>query len=234
MDAPPSGAELSGLVEGLLEEELLAREAEALGLGENDTVVRRRLAQKLAFLVDDTVRLAEPTEAELRQFHAAHPDRFRAAGRVSFRQIYFNPEQRPHAEADAKTALLRISSSDEVMTQDVGDRLLLETEFRDLDEQTVSNMFGPDFAGAVFALEPGAWRGPLKSGYGLHLVRLTSTSPGASLPFEEVRIKVIEEWRRQRERETKAAYLAKLREKYGVVLDDSVKALLPPGMGTMP
>ena len=90
----PSAEELKGLVDDLINEKLLAREAEATGLGEDDTIIRRRLAQKLKFLVEDTAQLAEPSEAELRQFYAANASHFEKPGRLSFRQIYFNPEHR--------------------------------------------------------------------------------------------------------------------------------------------
>ena len=114
----------------------------------------------------------------------------------------------------------RATGADDAVS--VGDPILLENEFREVDEQTVSNVFGADFARAVFSLKPGSWAGPVKSGYGVHLVRVTDLSPATSRPFEQVRPKVLEEWRHQQETEAKAAYLGKLREKYGVVIDDSV------------
>ncbi|MGI8851957.1 MAG: hypothetical protein ACR2GC_01400 [Methyloceanibacter sp.] len=95
---------------GFLEEELLAREAKTLGLDQNDTIVRRRLAQKLAFLVNDTSRVAEPNDEELRQFYNKNADRFRVEARLSFTQVFFNPERRQHAETDAKAALMSIST----------------------------------------------------------------------------------------------------------------------------
>ena len=105
----PTGDELHGLVSSLIEEELLAREAKTLGLDQNDTIVRRRLAQKLAFLVEDTSRAAEPSDNELRQFYQNNAERFRVEPRFSFTQIFFNPERRQHAETDAKAALVLIS-----------------------------------------------------------------------------------------------------------------------------
>ena len=108
----PTGEELHRLVSSLLEEELLAREAKTLGLDQNDTVVRRRLAQKLTFLVDDTSRISEPSDEDLRQFYDTNAERFRVEPRVSFTQIFFNPARRQHAETDAKAALVLISTSD--------------------------------------------------------------------------------------------------------------------------
>ena len=98
---PPDAIELQGLVADLVTEELLAREAQAMGLGENDTIVRRRLAQKLKFLVEDTSRLAEPTDAELRQYFEANSARFEENSLVSFSHVYFNPQNRKDAATDA-------------------------------------------------------------------------------------------------------------------------------------
>ena len=66
---PPTDEELTGLVADHLKEEVLAREARALELDVGDTIVRRRLAQKMAFLLDDTIRTTEPPEAELRALY---------------------------------------------------------------------------------------------------------------------------------------------------------------------
>ena len=224
---PPTEEELRGVVAGFLEEELFAREAKALGLDQNDTIVRRRLAQKLTFLVEDTSRIVEPSGAELRRFYDANAERFRVEARVSFTQLFFNPERRQHAESDARAALVLISARGTDGAAAIGDPILLENEFHEVDEQTVSKMFGADFARAIFLLKPGPWAGPVKSGYGVHLVRVTDLSPATPRPFEEARPKILEEWRRQQEAEAKAAYLGKLREKYGVI-DDSVSRLVAP------
>lgn len=225
----PTSEELNGLVANLIEEELLAREARALGLDQNDTVVRRRLAQKLSFLVEDTSHIVEPTEEELRQYYSANMKRFRTEARVSFDQIFFNPERHQDVERDAKATLtLILTNGNRIDATSAGDALLLGSNFHDLDQQTLSNMFGVDFAATVFALKPESWSGPIRSGFGMHLVQVTHLSPAEARPFEDIRGKIIEEWRRQRESDLKASYLAKLRDKFGIVVDDSVKFLLAP------
>ena len=225
---PPTEDELRGLVAGFLEEQLFAREAQALGLDQNDTIVRRRLAQKLEFLIDDASRIVEPADAELRRFYDANAERFLAEARVSFTQLFFNPERRQHAESDARAALVSISATGTDGTAAMGDPILLENEFHEVDEQTVSNIFGADFAQAIFFMKPGSWAGPVKSGYGVHLVRVIDLRAATLRPFEEVRPKILEEYRHKQEVEAKAAYLGKLREKYGVVVDASVDNLLTP------
>lgn len=226
---PPDEAELQGLVDDLVNEELLAREAQVIGLGENDTIIRRRLAQKLKFLVEDTSRFADPTDPELRQYFEANLARFAAGATVSFTHVFFNPQGRTDAAHDAAAALASLEeTAADPQLAELGDRFLLDSEFRDADEQTVSGMFGEDFAKAVFALRPGRWSGPLKSGYGLHIAFVSARTAVSKPPFDTVRDKVLEEWRRERQERTNADYLTRLRQKYSVVIDDSVKAMLGP------
>jgi hypothetical protein len=225
---PPDAGELQGLVAELVNEELFAREAQAMGLGEDDTIVRRRLAQKLKFLVEDTSRLAEPTDAELRQYFEANAARFEDSPRVSFSQIYFNPENRKDAVGDAGLVLAGLSANPGPDVSELGDRFLLEAEMRDADRQAVANAFGDEFANALLAIEPGKWSGPLKSGYGAHLVFVSARQIARKPAFEAVRGKVIAEWRRESEQKVSVDYLARLREKYGVAFDDGVKAQLEP------
>jgi PPIC-type PPIASE domain len=225
----PTREELRGLISDYLNEQLLAREARALGLEDNDVIVRRRLAQKLTFLIDDTLRRAEPSEIELQQFYEANSQRFRDDARISFTQIYFSPERRVDARADAADALRVLHQAGAPLpTAPQGDRLLIETEFHDETEQSIAGAFGPAFARAVFSLEPGAWSGPIESGYGLHLVRASTLREGRLPPLTDVRARVVEKWRNAQERSAKDRYLDELRKKYNIVADEAVKALVAP------
>ena len=105
----PTQEELSGLVAEFLNEELLAREARELKLDQNDTIVRRRLAQKLNFLIEDTSRRSEPTEADLQKLYDTRPERYRTGASVSFTHVYFSPAQRKDPVADANDALASLS-----------------------------------------------------------------------------------------------------------------------------
>jgi parvulin-like peptidyl-prolyl isomerase len=209
----PTSTEMEGLVATLVEEELLAREARTLGLDQHDTVVRRRLAQKLTFLVEDTARIADPLEGELRRFYDAHADLYQTKPRVTFSHVFFSPERRRQADADAVAALIQLAAAGASVE---GDPMLFDDRYADVDEPTVLRLFGADFARAVLAMTPGTWNGPVRSSYGLHLVRVTDIRPAEPRGFEVVRDAVSNDWRRERERNTKAAYLAKLRDKYGV------------------
>lgn len=61
---PPTAEELKGLVDAFVKEETYYREAIALGLDQDDTVIRRRLQQKLQFISGGTPTPA-PSNADL-------------------------------------------------------------------------------------------------------------------------------------------------------------------------
>lgn len=228
----PDDRELQGLVADYLREELLAREARAMGLDEGDTIVRRRLAQKITFLLEDTARIAEPAEEELRRLYEANRERFQSPARISFTHVYFNRDRRgERAMADAEQALKELSrGAAPAKVVELGDPSLLPTEFADLDEQAVASQFGAAFARAVCAIEPGRWQGPIESGYGLHLVRVADVHKPQLRSFAEVRAQLLEEWRSEKQKAADEAYFAGLIEKYDVVVDESVKPLLGPAL----
>ena len=226
---PPSQDELRGLVTEYLKEELLAREAREMGLDQNDTIVRRRLAQKLEFLMQDTARLAEPSADDLERFHGAHPELFRAPARVSFSHVYFSRERRRDPERDAEAALAELNrGGSAVRIGELGDRLLIEPVLHDADEASIAAQFGSAFASKVAALAPGAWQGPIESAYGLHLVRVEKIVPAEQRDFAEVRSQVLERWRAEREREQGERYYAALLKKYELSVDESVRSLVGP------
>jgi parvulin-like peptidyl-prolyl isomerase len=226
---PPTPDELRGLVTDYLNEQLLAREARDLGLEDNDVIVRRRLAQKLTFLIEDTLRRVEPSEDELERFYRANARRFGSDARISFAHIYFSSQRRADARSDAADALRLLLDIDaDEPTGDLGDRILVEREFHEETEQSISGAFGPDFARAVFSLNSGAWSGPVESGYGWHLVRVSTRRDSQLHPLADVRARVAEEWRREQERAGKQRYLDELRGKYSIVADEAVKSLIAP------
>jgi hypothetical protein len=221
---PPTDEELTGLVADHLKEEVLVREAKALELDVGDTIVRRRLAQKMAFLLDDTLRTTEPPEAELRVLYQTRSDLVRTPARVSFTQVFFRRED---GDGRARASLVALSDAAATPGKE-GDRLLLGDTFADQDEPALTNLFGAAFAHAVLALPVGRWSGPIESGYGLHLVKVTVVSPPQTRPFAAVRERLAEEWRRQRQETAQAQLLHGLMRKYQVVVDPSVRPWLGP------
>ncbi len=227
---PPTEAELGGLLADYVKEELLTREARELGLDQNDTIVRRRLAQKMEFLIEDTVPIADPQEDELLRIYDASPERFQISARVSFTQIYFNRDRRgAQAHADAVSVLEEVCKPGAAVdVTGLGDPSLLPQEFTDADDHTVTSQLGEAFGDEIFALEPGKWHGPIESGYGLHLVRVKAISKPRSRSFADARGEVLDQWRQERQKSAEEQYLAALIEKYRVVVDEPLKPLLGP------
>ncbi len=216
---PPSEAELRGLVTDYLKETLLAREAKQLGLDENDTVVRRRLAQKMKFLVEDTARLAEPDEKVLSQYYDKHRARYQTPALISFTQIYFN------TEPSARDALQVLAQNP---TADLGDRTLLEPDLERADGQIVAKLFGDKFATEVFSIEGNHWQGPIISAYGFHLVKINARQVTRLRAFVEVRSQVLEDWYRTEQDRANELFFTALLKKYDLVVEDSVKPLIGP------
>ncbi len=216
---PPDETELRGLVTDYLKETLLAREAQALGLDNNDTVVRRRLAQKMKFLVEDTARLAEPEDTVLRQYYDDHRVRYQKPASISFSQLYFK------TELSAREALQVLIQNP---AADLGENTLLQPELEQADGQTVANLFGQQFAAQVFALEGNNWQGPITSAYGYHLVKIKDRQAAQLHAFDEVRSQVLEDWYRTEQDRANEQFFAALLKKYDVVVEESVKPLIGP------
>lgn len=214
---PPDEQELRGLVTDYLKEELLAREARELRLDENDTIVRRRLAQKMEFIVQDTLRLAEPGEEALRRLYDDHRARYQNPTQISFTQLYFK------TEAAARRGLEELRGD---LAAEPGDRSLLEREYARVDAQTVTSLFGRKFADTLFGLDPGRWRGPIASGYGFHLVRINERQVAQPLPFDEVRARLRDDWRRLQEVEANEQFFAGLVKRYDVIAEESIQPLI--------
>ncbi|QFI69067.1 peptidyl-prolyl cis-trans isomerase [Sinorhizobium alkalisoli] len=222
----PSEEELRGLVAELVKEELLANEARALGLDQDDTIIRRRLAQKVAFLIEDTARLAEPTEDDLRQFYDAHPDRFRQEARVSFVHVFFSGSKRQDAAADARRVLAASDGLGETAIIEQGDQWLAEARLEDDTQSDIAAQFGPEFSQEVVALKAGEWSGPIESAFGQHLVHVSEIAPPAIRPFAEVKSEVLAQWQDEERRRYQERYFAELLEKYEIVAEPSVEPFI--------
>jgi hypothetical protein len=231
---PPSAEELQGLLADYLREELLAREARALELDRDDTVVRRRLAQKMEFLLADTVSRAEPAEDDLRRLFAARSDRFAAPARTSFEQVFVRADEREgHADERASRLLAALAAEPGRGIAELGDPTLLPAEVVAADEREIAAQFGVDFARAVGELTPGEWRGPLRSAFGLHLVRVTGREDGRPRGYDEVRDELVAEWHRERDEAAQQAYFAGLLREYEIEVAESLRPLLAPALAAV-
>lgn len=230
---PPTPAELRGAVDARVREEILYRQALAMGLDKDDTVVRRRLVQKLEFLTEDLASDTQPGEQELDRYRAANADRYSEPARLGFSQIYFNPDRRgtPQAEAAARDALLVLNAgpgSPPQAGEALGDPLLgLEFTYADVEMPEVARLFGQEFAHAIAPLAPGSWQGPVRSGYGVHLVYVSARTPGRVLPLAEVGDAVRRDFLRDRRVQHMEALYERLKAGYRIVIDEAALAGAP-------
>jgi hypothetical protein len=231
---PPSQPELDGLVEDSIREEVLYREALAMGLDKDDTIVRRRMRQKLEFLTDEVSAVAPPSDQELQGWLDRHPDKFRVEPTIAFSQIYFNSSRRGEsASTAASRALPQLSGAGkETAALELGDATMLPHELPLSRPDEVASVFGDGFAQGLAGLEPGRWSGPVQSAYGWHLVYVSERVEGRRRPLTEVREAVQREWLAARRKEVIDATYKKLRDKYVIVVEAArPKADMPPRAG---
>jgi peptidyl-prolyl cis-trans isomerase C len=214
----PTPAELSDLIESSVREEVLYREALALGLDKDDDEVHRRLVDKMSYLTQDLADPAPSSEEDLRAFYAASPDLFTIPPLVSFDQVFFNPKERgAHLTADAAAGLAALKAG--TPPAEVGDHTPLRASYDDAPREQIRVLFGDDMAAALFSQPPGDWAGPYRSDFGLHLVRLRSRSEVRLPPYDEIAEKVADEFGAKRRREANEAAYEKMRAKYDVVVE---------------
>jgi parvulin-like peptidyl-prolyl isomerase len=194
---PPTPEEMNHLIESRVEEEILYREALAMGLDKNDEIVRRRMAQKMQFLAEDVASAREPATAELKSWFAKNAEQFAMSSRYSFRHLYFSPDRRrERARDDAVKALARLAGEPEnsKLAASLADPFMFQDYYRERTPDFLGKEFGPQFALAVKKLTPGSWQGPIESGFGWHLVFVDTVIPGRVPAFEEVEPEVKRAW----------------------------------------
>ncbi len=214
---PPMPAELEGLVDNWVREEMLYREGVALGFETDDPVIRRRVVQKVSFMTEALVDEAV-TDEELQKWLAEHPDDYRIEPRISLRQIYFDPAR----HGDALGSIVEAVRSNLVKdsASPAGDTTLLPERIDDRSRSDVARTFGSEFAAAIFNLPAGEWSGPITSAFGVHLVRVDDMEPPRIPRLDEVRDAVARDLVVERRERAADAFLAALRERYTVVMPD--------------
>jgi hypothetical protein len=232
---PPDERELQGLVADYLREELLVREARSLGLDRDDVIVRRRMAQKMNFILEDTARVAAPTDEQLHALYESDRARFDTPATFSFETVFFSEDKRGDTAArDAQALLASLSAAGaDADAGDAGDGTLLPREMSDADQQAIAGVFGDGFARAVMAQAPGSWHGPVASSFGQHLVRVTARRDGAARGLDDIRVELVEEWHRRGQADANAFYFKGLLERYNIEATDSVRPLIDPALAIL-
>lgn len=218
---PPTPEELTGLVRDRVREEVYCREAIAMGLDKDDTVIRRRLRQKMEFVSDDIAAQTEPTEVELNAYLHAHAEKFRTEARFTFRQVYLNPEKHgARLAGDAAQLLTQLQQGEkEADVAAMSDSFLLDHDFESASAGEVAKQFGAEFAEKLVKLTIGQWQGPIESGYGVHLVNVSQRTEGHLPAVAEVGETVKREWANARRVEANEAFYQDLLKRYVVTIE---------------
>jgi peptidyl-prolyl cis-trans isomerase C len=218
----PTEDELEGLVDSYIREEIYYREALALGLDQDDTVLRRRLMQKMEFLSNDIAELNTPDEKSLNAYFLEHKDKYELPARVSFTHIYFSFDKRSmQVLQDAENILEQIQavSPPVVRAPDRGDPFMLQYDFTLETPFEVSRLFGQGFAEQLFQLKENGWQGPVESGYGLHLVWINEKIDARMPELASVIDKVRTDWMFEQRQKTNKAIYERFKERYEIVIE---------------
>lgn len=216
---PPTAEEFAGLIEGYVRDEVYYREALAMGLDQGDPVVRQRMRLKLEFLLDDLAAEEIPDDELLTAYMQRNPDKFRDESQHSFVHVYFNPDKHQDLSVALKKALTHLEDGTAPETQ--GDRMFVEPVYEMFGQSEIARVFGVSFAEQLVELEPGGWAGPLYSGYGAHLVKVTAKEDERFPGLEEIREEVEREYMAERRQELKDATYQKLREGYEIIIESA-------------
>lgn len=235
----PTPQELQQLVENKVQQEVLYREALAMGLDKDDEIVKRRMAQKMQFLAEDVAAAREPSRDELQRWFEARPALFAQPPRLGLRHLYFSTDRRgARARDDALAALARLAGQpqDTALAASLADPFMFQDHYRDRTPEFLAKEFGPGFARAVSTLAPGAWSGPVQSGFGWHLVYVDTVVPGRVPAFEEIEAEVKQAWLAEQKAQASSKAYQGLRAKYRVLLpvpkDEAAAAAGPAASAT--
>lgn len=213
---PPDETELNGIIVAFVEEAVLAREAERLGLGHDDTVIRRRLAQKMR-LVADATPVGEPTDAQLMDWFSAPENDYGLPETRSVQHVFFSDEGRSDAAADAASPATEAALSD---WQSVGDPFIVARQIGPISRAKLQQDYGQAFADAAFAAGSDDWSAPVRSPFGVHRLRILDISPAVSPAFEDVKAAVRADWLDQTRREASAQAILDMIGRYDVVVQE--------------
>jgi hypothetical protein len=218
---PPTREELDGMVQDAVREEILYREAMALHLDEDDVIVRRHMAQKLQFVSEDTHPVPEPTQAQLRDFLAQHPQQFEAERGYSFTQVFLNPQRHgSQLQADAQRLLAALRSvPDDAALVKGGDPFLLDSHFERLPAGETARLFGADFEKALRTIATGQWQGPVTSSLGTHLVLLRLRDEPGPPRLADIQAEVRRGWMNEQRELANARFYDELRRRYDVKVE---------------
>lgn len=206
---PPTATELDVLIEARIRESILVEEARALSMDQGDAIINQRLSQKMTFLLDSAARANAPSDEDLQAYFEENKDTYKTRPLISFESVYLGdaPE-----EADVRAVLDALSGGADPAS--LGTRTMLPARLPLSPPAAIDGIFGRGFFEAVTGVETGRRTAPVRSGFGVHAVRVIDRSPGAVPDLDAVMDQVSADYTRAAAAEVSQALYAELRERY--------------------
>jgi hypothetical protein len=218
---PPTATELQGLIDTYIHDEVMYREGLAMGLDANDPVIKRRVRQKLDVISEEIGNQQAATDAELADYLAKNPGTFRRAPILSFEQVFFSGDAPAvDVERQSREALLMLDKGASLSS--VGQATMLPATVTLMPADLVARDFGEEFAKQLESLPLNVWQGPIASGMGAHLVRITERKPSELPALASIRPQVLREWENQRRESNRAEVYQAMLKNYRIVIDPAV------------
>jgi len=229
------------LLDNLIRVEVMAKEAEKRGYDQDPEVVRVKKQQMISkFLQKDfesRLKVEDVPDADVDKYYKEHPEEFNRPDEVRVSQILLKDKAKAEKVAvearkgdrnDAKPfrELVTKYSEDEDSKARGGDL----TSF-----DKASTLYPKPVIEAAFALkEIGDVSAPVKSDSGYHILRLMQKRPGFSRPLAEVKRQIQQRLFRDVRTRALDAFVADLRKKYAVTIDEANLAKVSIDTGSDP
>jgi len=216
----PLKDELTALIDHQIREDLAFEHGVQMGLVENDSIIKRRVKQKIEFMLNDSIAGIEPSKEELQGYLDAHKETYMIEPIFDFEHIYINPEK--HENTDAYIAKLKMHILNNIYN-DSGDSIMLEREFTQISTAQVARLFGRKFAKSLDDITPGSWQGPVQSGYGLHLVKIDTKIPAHAATLDELGTTIKRDYRNDAQKKAIDSFYEELKTQYTVTVAQEVQ-----------
>jgi len=207
----PTVAEVQSLIDSYVNEEIMVREAKALSLDVGDTVIRQRLQQKMQFIAKSAAAAIQPTDEELQRFFTDNLGRYARAGAIAFEQVFLGT-----SPTGADVAQIREALAAGEDPASLGEATLLPAQFAPMGPQKLNGLLGPGVFEALSVPDTGVWAGPIRSGYGLHLVRVLEHAPATVPEFDTIRQQIAADWGADIEAKLAEKQMQMVREIYSI------------------
>jgi len=216
----PTDRELKIATDDYIKQEVLYREAASLGLNQDDEIIKRRLQQKMAFILKDNLVIPDPTLIKLEEYYKKNASRFSEPPKVSFSHIYFSADKggTERAKERALSVLENLAAKNDIRrAPELGDRFMLLYDYNDINKTDAVGLFGDSpFTDSLFSVRENQWFGPFLSGYGWHLLYVNKRLQNSIPPLNDIKDRVVESYKNDQLEEMDNQAIEKLIEKYTI------------------